>query len=124
MDKKKRPPVWIGHVDLRVNNLEDAEQFYRTLGMRFLFRNDDVCILELRGGTHMVLSRDDQSEAGEAKFDLMVENIDESYELLKAEGLPLSEMTRGDIHDSFYLTDPGGNKIIVNSTHVGDHNLV
>jgi len=36
----------------------------------------------------------------------------------------VSEISRGDIHDSFFLTDPSANRITVNSTHVDDHSLV
>ena len=31
-----------------------------------------------------------------------------------------SEVSRGKIHDSFILTDPSGNTVTVNSTHVSD----
>ena len=54
----------------------------------------------------------------------MVENVDESHESYRGEGLDVSEITRGEIHDSFYLTDPSANRITVNSTHVDDHSLV
>lgn len=39
-------------------------------------------------------------------------------------GLTLSPISRGDIHDSFTVTEPGGNQIRVNSTHVKDHSIV
>ena len=119
-----RPPVWIGHVDLKVRSLSESEQFYLSIGLRPIFKNETVCILELRGGTHLILILDADAESGDAEFDFMVENVDESHESYRGEGLDVSEITRGEIHDSFYLTDPSANRITVNSTHVDDHSLV
>ena len=119
-----RPPIWIGHVSLRVNSLDDAVTFYKRMGLRFLFKSDTVSGLELRGGTHLILVLDEKVTASDARFDFMVENLDESYDSFNAQGLSLSEITRGDIHDSFELKDPTGNRVVVNSTHVDDHALV
>jgi catechol-2,3-dioxygenase len=119
-----RPPVWIGHVDLKVRSLGDSEKFYLSLGLRQVFKNESICILELRGGTHLLLILDVDSPSTDAEFDFMVENIDECYASCQSEGLTTSEMKRGNIHDSFLLTDPSGNHITVNSTHVENHSLV
>ncbi len=119
-----RPPVWIGHVDLKARSLGESEQFYLQIGLRPIFKNEAVCILELRGGTHLILILDVEVEPADAEFDFMVENVDESHESYQREGLDVSEIKRGDIHDSFLLTDPSGNRITVNSTHVDDHSLV
>lgn len=64
-----RPPVWIGHVDLKVRSLRDSEDFYLALGLRPVFKNDGVCILELRGGTHLILILDAESPSTDAGFD-------------------------------------------------------
>ena len=119
-----RPPVWIGHIDLKVRSLDQSDKFYQALGLRPLFSNDAVCILELRGGTHLILILDENAGASEAAFDFMVESLDESHAAFSAQGLDVGEITRGDIHDWFKLTDPTGNQITVNSTHVDDHSLV
>ncbi|HIG42570.1 MAG: VOC family protein [bacterium] len=119
-----RPPVWIGHVSLKVHSLSESEQFYLKTGLRLIFKNDAVCILELRGGTHLILGVDANAESGNAEFDFMVENVDESHESYREAGLKVSDISRGDIHDSFFLTDPSANRITVNSTHVDDHSLV
>ena len=119
-----RPIIWIGHIALKVNSLEASEQFYPDLGLRQVFKNDAVCIVELRGGTHLILAKQEDPQPGDVEFDFMVENLDEVFALYTEKGLNVSEITRGDIHDSFYLTDPTGNRIIVNSTHVADHTLV
>ena len=65
-----RPPVWIGHVGLKVRSLSEAEQFYLKIGLRSIFKNDAVCILELRGGTHLILGVDVNAESGDAEFDI------------------------------------------------------
>lgn len=119
-----RPPVWIGHVELKTAQLAKAEEFYRSIGLRSVFKGDDIAIFELRGGTHLLLIKDDDFAGGDAGIDFMVEDIDETYAAYTAKGLPVSDISRGNIHDSFYLTDPGGNRIVVNSTHVDDHSVV
>ena len=120
-----RPQIWIGHVGpLKIRSLVEAKKFYSTIGLRPVFDNDSVCIMELRGGTHLILMLDEDADAAQAEFDFMVEDLDETYGLLAEQKLTLSEITRGTIHDSFCLTDPSGNRITVNSTHVDDHNLV
>lgn len=115
-----RPPVWVGHVTLPTNRLDASETFMQKLGMRPVFRGDDVAVLELRGGTHLVLLKQDAAAEGDADFDLMVEEIDESHRDFAARGLEPTGITRGDIHDSFTVRDPGGMRITVNSSHVTD----
>ena len=51
----------------------------------------------------------------------MVEDIDASYTEFKDKGVKVSELSRGKIHDSFEVMEPGGNTIKINSTHVEDH---
>jgi catechol 2,3-dioxygenase-like lactoylglutathione lyase family enzyme len=119
-----RPPIWIGHVTLRTRTLDASEAFMKDIGMRSLFRGDEVAVLELRGGTHLVLIEDEAAEAGAAAFDLMVEDIDASYADFQAREFEVSEIREGRIHNSFTLTEPGGHQIVVNSTHVPDHDAV
>ena len=58
---------------------------------------------------------------GDTEFDFMVEDIDASYTEFKDKGVKVSELSRGKIHDSFEVMEPGGNTIKINSTHVEDH---
>ena len=116
-----RPDIWIGHVDLKTSDLDASHAFMIDIGLRPVFRNENVAVLELRGGTHLILLPDETSEGGEADFDFMVENLDDTYTQFMKKGLPVSEVSRGDIHDTFVVTEPGGNRIRVNSTHVEDH---
>ena len=115
----ERPPVWIGHVSLRTRTLDESATFMERTGMRSVFRGDDVVIMELRGGTHLVVLHDEDAEPGAARFDLMVEDIDAAYADY-AGFAEVSEIERGNIHDSFVVTEPGGNTIVVNSSHVTD----
>lgn len=124
MSDKQRPPIWVGHVDIRTTKLDETEDFFKTVGLRSIFRGDEVAVLEFRGGTHIVVIKDEAAEPSEATFDLMVEDLDETYAQFKSLNLEVSEISEGTIHNSFYVTEPGGNRILVNSTHVGDHSLV
>lgn len=116
----ERPPVWVGHVALRTQVLDDTETFMEQIGMRKVFRGDDVAILELRGGIHIALIRDAEAEPAQAGFDLMVEDLDAVHADYADLGLPVSDIERGNIHDSFVVTEPGGSTIVVNSSHVTD----
>lgn len=124
MDRKQRPPVWVGHVTLRTPDLDASEAFMKDLGLRPMFRSDEVAVLELRGGTHLVLLPDASAAPEDAYFDLMVEDVDAARASFEARGIEVTAMERGEIHDSFRVTEPGGNRIVVNSTHVPDHDAV
>jgi len=115
-----RPPVWVGHIEMQTNQLDASEEFMIKIGMRPLFKRGDVAILELRGGTHIVLNRSDNFEPHHADFDLMVEDITRSHEEFTRLGLNPTAIEGGSIHQSFTLTEPAGNTILVNSTHVSD----
>jgi hypothetical protein len=120
----KRPDIWIGHTSLKTNDLNGSDEFLSKIGLRRVFKNDSITIFELRGGTHMIMSLDESAPGGNADFDFMVEDVDVTYESFVSLGLEVSEIVRGNIHDSFTVVEPGGNCIIVNSTHVEDHSLV
>ena len=122
MTEDPRPPVWIGHVVIQACNIKAAADYWIKLGMRPIADGDGFAVLELRGGTHLVIARsDDELEEGTpCTFDLMVEDIDASHAQFEKQGLSPTAMERGDIHDSFILRDPSGYDITVNSTHVSD----
>ena len=115
-----RPPVWVGHVSMGTAKLADSQTFMERLGMRPMFRNESVAIFELRGGTHLVLVADESARAGDAPFDLMVEDLDATHAAFAERGLSPSPIERGRIHNSFTVTEPGGGRITVNSTHVSN----
>ena len=67
-------------MSLEVEDVGAAYAFFVRHGMRDIFGGEDFGVLELRGGTHLVLSRAKATiEPGrEAPFDLMVDDIDEA----------------------------------------------
>ena len=121
---ENRPDVWIGHCSLKTVDLDGSHDFMLKIGLRPVFKNEKISIVELRGGTHLILSYDETAEGGKADIDFMVEDIDLSFQQFQSLKLELSELSRGTIHDSFVVTEPGGNQITVNSTHVEDHSVV
>jgi catechol 2,3-dioxygenase-like lactoylglutathione lyase family enzyme len=116
----ERPPVWIGHAVLRVTDLERSADFWREIGMREVVRSPDVAVLELRGGTHVVLvpGSEPPEPGAEAPFDLMVEDLETTHAQLEARGLAPSNIEHGRIHSAFSVRDPDGYEVTINSSHV------
>ncbi len=117
-----RPSVWVGHVVLTVSDLRRSAAFWESLGMHPVERNLHVAVLELRGGTHLVLvpgepGRDPAPDR-EAPFDLMVDDLDDTHAQWRTRGLDVSEIERGRIHAAFRVRDPDGYQVTVNSSHV------
>jgi len=116
--KTDRPPLWVGHVVWRVKDVPGTAAFWRDLGMRTVTIQDQIGILELRGGTHLILLPEEGGETAPAPMDLMVEDLDGTHALWSARGLRVSPIQRGEIHDSFTITDPEGHAVTVNNSHV------
>jgi catechol 2,3-dioxygenase-like lactoylglutathione lyase family enzyme len=114
---EERPGVWVGHIALEVAEPTRSHDFFVQAGLRTIQRSDDIAILELRGGTHLLLLPG-SGTPGEAPFDLMVDDLDASHAEMTARGLSVSTITRGDIHDTFTLTDPDGHAITIRNSHV------
>ncbi len=51
----QRPPVWIGHMFLATTDLKKTATFMRKLGMREIIQSESIVVLEMRGGTHLLL---------------------------------------------------------------------
>ena len=119
-ERDERPPVWVGHIKMTTDRLADSQAFMVKLGMRPLFQGDDVAVLELRAGTHLVLRREDRIDPGRAAFDLMVEDLEATHARLVDLGLEPSEIEPGRIHSSFTVRDPSGHEIVFNSSHASD----
>ncbi|MDH3685021.1 MAG: VOC family protein [Myxococcales bacterium] len=115
-----RPPVWVGHVTLPTPDLSATRDFMIAVGMRDIAHGDGFAVLELRGGTHLVLLRADEPVSGVAYFDLMVDDVDASHAELAGKGLAPSAIEMGKIHSSFTVACPSGHTIKFNSTHVSD----
>jgi hypothetical protein len=78
--KDQRPPVAVGHVRLPVSDVAAAARWLETVGLRPIVQMEELAVLELRGGTHVVVRQAEKPPAGTgAPFDLMVDDIDAAH---------------------------------------------
>ncbi len=117
----QRPPVAVGHVRLNVTDVGAAAHWLETVGLRPIVTLDELAVLELRGGTHVVVRQVEQPPAlgTGAPFDLMVDDIDATHRDYAEKGLSPSPVRRGRIHDSFDVPGPDGWAFTINSSHAG-----
>jgi hypothetical protein len=116
--KDQRPPVAVGHVRLPVSDVAAAARWLETVGLRPIVQMEELAVLELRGGTHVVVRQAEKPPAGTgAPFDLMVDDVDATHRDYAEKGLSPSPIRRGRIHDSFELAGPDGWAFTVNSSH-------
>ena len=115
----KRPPVAVGHVCLNVNDVGAAARWLETVELRPIVAMDALAVLELRGGTHVVVRQAERrpKKGALAPFDLMVDDVDAAYRDYAGKGLSPAPIRRGRIHDSFELPGPDGWTFTVNSSH-------
>jgi hypothetical protein len=115
----RRPPVAVGHVHLKVTDVGAAARWLETVGLRPIVTLDELAVLELRGGTHVVVRQAEQPPApgSGAPFDLMVDDVDATHRDYAQKGLSPSPIRRGRIHDSFDLAGPDGWAFTINSSH-------
>lgn len=116
-----RPPVAVGHVFFAATDVAAAAQWFETVGLRPIASDDAFAVLELRGGTHLVVTRAARRprHGAEAPFDLMVDDVDAARERFLADGLRPSRIRRGSIHDEFHLAGPDGCSVTILSSHAG-----
>ncbi len=117
-----RPLLAIGHVLLHVTDIARAAEYFRKIGMREIETTDDVAVLELRGGTHLVLlPAEGIIEPGiSAPFDMMVDDLEAIRLEWEVNGMRPSEIKHGSIHDTFQITGPDGYEFTVYSSHASD----
>jgi len=115
----KRPPVAVGHVRLPVVDVGAAARWLETAGLRPIVTMEELAVLELRGGTHVVVRHAEEppKRGTGAPFDLMVDDVDAAHRDYAGKGLSPSPIRRGRIHDSFELPGPDGWVFTVNSSH-------
>src|ERR1700719_3592392 len=129
----------VAHLVLKVADLRSSCQFYSNLGIAPFAIDEEAAIIELRGGTHLLLLEVDQM-AGEdvaesltgqfhkrfsEQFDLMIKGkgLDElkKYRLeLISRGIPAGEIPGEAVfgHYLFCIKDPDGNGITIYTSHV------
>jgi catechol-2,3-dioxygenase len=128
----------VAHLVFKVTDLKSSCEFYSNLGLSPFFVDDEVAIIELHGGTHLILlSIDPRAGADIAEsltgqfhkrfseqFDLMIKGkgLDElkKYRLeLVSRGIAAGEIPDETIygHYLFCIKDPDGNGITIYSSH-------
>jgi hypothetical protein len=120
--KDQRPPVWVGHVYLSVKDVSSTARWLETVGLRRIVVRDEAAVLEMRGGTHVVV-RPGAALGGTAPFDLMVDDLNAAHRDYAEKGLapsPIRQRQWRYDHDSFELPGPDGWVFTVYSSHVGD----
>jgi catechol 2,3-dioxygenase-like lactoylglutathione lyase family enzyme len=120
-DVEKEPSVAIGHVSLRVRDPEEAARFYSKLGLKHVPHGGVLEIMELRGGTHLMLFRArGKPRAGPIRsFDFLVDDLEGRRAELVAAGVPCTELheDRWSNHRCFEVTDPDGHVLSFVSSH-------
>ena len=118
-EQELRPHVWVGHVLLETDRLPETAEFMRKLGLRPILQRPEVAVLELRGGTHLVLITRREVTAGNAPFDLMVEDLSETHKRFTELGLAPTAIEKvSPEHEGFTVQEPAGHVIMFYSNHV------
>jgi catechol-2,3-dioxygenase len=128
----------VAHLVFKVADLKRSCQFYSNLGIPPFAVDGNVALIELRGGTHLLLLEVDQ-QAGEdiaesvtgqfhkrlsERFDLMIKGKGlselEQYRLeLISRGIAAGEIPDETFfgHNLFCINDPDGNGITIYTSH-------
>jgi hypothetical protein len=135
------PAAALGHFVMKVANLGVSYQFYADLGLRQIGIFQDVGIIELRGGTHVLLIPENEeapftlapSRTGQRgaffreHIDLMIngktrDDLEAHRATLLKSGIDAGEIAPELFfgHHYFQLTDPDGHGITVYTSHVGE----
>ena len=135
------PTVAFGHFVMKVSDINISYQFYTKLGLRPFGIFPDLAVIELRGGTHILLfSKNDElpfslspSQLGQRagffneRLDLMIDGKSrDDLELYRAalveKGLSVDAIAQDQLfgHGYFQLADPDGNGITVYTSHAGE----
>ncbi len=115
----KRPPVAVGHVRLPVKNVLTTSTFLQELGLRKIFEKDTFAVLELRGGTHLILekSRNRAKPGTQAPVDFMVDDVKKARAKYAKMGMKPTRIISGNIHSSFFIPGPDGWSFKITSSH-------
>jgi len=138
---KNLPAAALGHFAIKVNNIDATYQFYTKLGLRPIWIYKDLAIIELRGGTHiLIFNRNEElpfsinpSQIGQRgsffdeRFDLMIDgrlrsDLEVYRKTLMENGLSVGAISQDQFFGHYYfeLVDPDGNGITLYTSHVGD----
>ena len=104
---------WLGHVALRVQDMERAKRFYGAMGLELTWDASDWAYLQRPGGGDGIALLSPEYRAAGPHFAFHYasrEQVQAEHTRLQAAGMPV-----GELHDhrdgtaSFYLQDPEGN---------------
>ncbi|MFP6890794.1 MAG: VOC family protein [Nitrospinota bacterium] len=114
-----RPAVALGHVSLEVSDLPASAEFFTGLGMREIVLRDSFAVLELRGGSHLILNQAEGpvSPGTKVPFDLMVDDIEATRDAFEERGLSPSGFEKGQVHTEFTISEPDGCIVTMTSSH-------
>jgi catechol 2,3-dioxygenase-like lactoylglutathione lyase family enzyme len=128
----------VAHLVFKVADLKRSCEFYSNLGIPPFAIDGEVALIELRGGTHVLLLEVDQLAGGDVadsvtgqfhkrfseQFDLMIKGKDlnelENYRLkLISRGIAAGEIPDEKFfgHYLFCIKDPDGNGITIYTSH-------
>lgn len=139
MDVKNEMGLAVGHIVLNVASLEVSVKFFEALGLSALvIPEESLAIIELAGGTHVLLFEHDPSAAhqpAESRYgqlgkttgetiDLMIQSKSrddlESYRKRLVELGVEAEEIHDEVHFGHYIfavKDPDGHKITIYTSH-------
>lgn len=125
-----KPQVAVGHVSLAVSDIDASYQFYVDAGLRPFAKDKEIAILEMAGGTHLILfpRRGGETGPGQAQsLDLMIagRTLDELTDYrsqLVAKGVAASPIPEQRFygHYRFSAPDPDGHEITFFTSHASD----
>ena len=130
------PELAVAHLVFKVADLKTSCQFYSNLGLPPFFIEEKVAIVELRGGTHLLLLEGDQlADMAESVTGQFHKRLAEQFDLM-IKGKGLNELKQywldlisrgiaaGEIpdemfygHHLFSIKDPDGNGITIYTSH-------
>ena len=119
MGHDERPQLAAGHLFLRARGVQAASERLVEVGVRPIVVKEDLAVLELRGGTHVVVRPHEGNGEHEAPFDFMVDDIERAQQRFTAAGFEVTSIEDGRIHRSFTATAPESFVITVNDSHAG-----
>ena len=118
--KDERPLAATGHIMLRAKGARAAAERLVSIGVRSIVIRDDFAVLELRGGTHIVVREAEAEGVADAPFDLMYDDLDAAHASFTEHGFSVSAIESGRVHRNFYATAPEQYRIQVLDSHAGD----
>lgn len=114
-----RPAAAAGHLFMHAHPVPASVARLEAIGIRAIVKRDTFAVMELRGGTHIVVREPKDGSPEQPEFDLMYDDISEARLMFEEAGFELSETVRGKVHASFRATAPEGFEFQVVDSHAG-----